>query len=68
MSKSQCWITYSLMEEGCARLRSMTSNDHASTSEEFASNTELAGDVVSHAGVHIGLNISNYINFPHFLG
>lgn len=36
MSEGQCWITCSLMEEGHARLPSMTSDDHASGSEELA--------------------------------
>lgn len=49
------------MEEEHVWFPSMTSKDHVARFVESTSSAELAGDVVSHARVHVGLTISSCI-------
>lgn len=55
-----------LMEEGCAGLPSMDSNDHAA--ESMKSCVKLVDDMMSHMAVHVDVTIFGYISCPHFLG
>lgn len=60
VKKLWCWIIYPLTEEGHAWFFSSTFGDHVVGPEKSISSTELAGDVESHAGVHVGLTIFSY--------
>lgn len=57
-----------LTEEGYAKLPSIDSNYCMAKSMKSSSYVELADDVASHAGVHVGVTISRLLVIPHFLG
>lgn len=50
------------MEEGHARLSITTAGGHMLGFKESAFGAELIGEMASHAGFHVGLTISRYIN------
>lgn len=59
-----CYSTYPPYRRGHAKLLSMDIDNYLAKSMASASYVELADDVVSYAGVHVGMTIFGYISCP----